>query len=104
MSTLARDSNGSPTQFFRAGVNQTVTAGAASAQSAAFGAGTTHVLVVQTTSAGNAAIVFGKNPTATAAGIFLGYNVPLIFAVNPGDKLAAIQFSAAGSVSITELQ
>lgn len=104
MSAQATDSNGHVSRAFRPGVTQTVAAGAASAQSSAFAATTTHVRVIQTTSAGNAAIRFGKNPTAVSTDIFLGYNVPEIFAVNPGDKLAAIQFSAAGSVQITELQ
>lgn len=79
-----------------------VAVGAASAQSAVFGAFTDVVRVASTT---NAWIAINDNPTAIAAdgSAYLPANQVEYFSVKPGDRLAVIQDSAAGNISVTEM-
>jgi hypothetical protein len=83
------------------GSDQKVAIGAASAQSAAVGPYTYAVLL---SCSSNCHIVFGTNPTATATSWMLKSTDPgLILGIAPGEKLAVIQDSGAGSLFIVEL-
>jgi hypothetical protein len=103
-------------------LSQTIAIGAASAQSAAFSAGsvtntyntdgsvntnvpnnTTHIRVVATAACW---IAFGANPVAAAStspSIYLPAFTPEYFWVNRGERLAVIQDSGSGSLNIGEL-
>lgn len=82
------------------GTSQVVAVGAASVQSTAMGAKTTVVQLVSTVAC---FVKFAANPTAAAnTSSYLPPNVPVNYAVNPGDKIAAIQAVGAGSLYITE--
>ncbi len=78
------------------GTTQNVAVGAASAQSAAVGG-----LVVRVVSSTDCHIVFGANPTALATSMFLPAKLPEYFVCAPTDKLAVIQDTAGGNLSIT---
>lgn len=80
-------------------VFQQVSTSGSSAQSSAFGAKTQKIMVVATA---DAYITIGTNPTATSASFYLPAKVPLWFGVQPGEKLAALQVSSGGVVSIAE--
>jgi hypothetical protein len=85
------------------GVSDYITVNATSAQSAAFGTSTTEVRIVSTT---NCHIAFGVNPTAAATdnnGFYLPAGVVEYFHVTPGQKLAAIQDSAGGTLCVAEM-
>ena len=99
MSVLAKDSNGHDALIITPGVSQTVSTSGTSAQSAAFGAGTSIIRVIASEAC---FLVFGANPTATSAGMFLAAGAVEYFAVTPGQKVAAIQASTGGSLYITE--
>jgi hypothetical protein len=89
-------------------INQTLAIGAASAQSSAVNAATRRVILTATA---DCWFLIGANPAAvkqtatlaTATGIFLaagGTTYPI--SVNAGDKVAVIQDSSAGILSIQE--
>lgn len=82
-------------------VFQQVTFSGTSAQSSAFAATTKKVSLV---SSQDCYIKFGTNPTATAGAgsFFLPAKVVVKFGVEPGEKVAAIQSSAGGILSIAE--
>jgi hypothetical protein len=85
------------------GVSDYVTVSGTSAQSAAFGNHTHEVRIVSTT---NCHINFGANPTAAATdnnGIYLPAGVVEYFHVSPGQKVAAIQDSAGGTLCVAEM-
>jgi|TARA_R110000824_G_scaffold140275_2_gene306035 hypothetical protein len=85
-----------------AGVTQAITTSGTSAQTAS--AISEQVYVASITASEDAYIVFGTNPTATSAnGIFLLKDWPTDFSVRPGEKVAAIQVSAGGTVYVSEL-
>lgn len=74
-----------------------------STQSAALNAATTDVELISTT---DCYIAIGANPTAavtTAGSHFLPAFTPRGFAAFSGQKIAAIQSTAAGTLAITEL-
>lgn len=119
--TLKTDQHGQLVQASRPYSSQTVSIGAASAQSTAFSTGniasgynadgtpvgqtnnTRHVRVVATSACW---IAFGANPTAAAStspSIYLPAYTPEYFFVNSGEKIAVIQDAAAGSLNIAEL-
>lgn len=99
MTILARDDMGATVQAIRPGTVQTVAIGAASAASAAVGVRTTIVRVAATA---DCHIVIGANPTATANDTPLFAKQPEFFAIVPGEKIAVIQSSGAGTLFITE--
>lgn len=66
---------------------QIVAIGAASAASAALGPTTRFVRLIADAAC---SIAVGTNPTATAAKMRLSANVPEVFGVRAGDKIAAI--------------
>jgi hypothetical protein len=85
----------------RLGTVQEVAIGAASAASAAFGAQTYQVRVVAT-SACRVRIGDGT-PTALAADSYLPADRPEYFTCTPGQRIAVIQESAGGKLSVTEV-
>lgn len=86
---------------YRLGAAQEVTTGAASAASTAFGAQTFAVLLSAT--AACRILVGDGTPTALATSTYLPANVFLTVTCNPGQRVAAIQESGAGKLSVTEL-
>ena len=79
-----------------------VTVGAASAQSAAHDADT---YVVRLCATVRTWVAFGANPTADkAAGMLLPADSPEYFVVTPGEKVAALQDSAGGTLTVTEMR
>lgn len=102
---MTKEANASrPDQLFQAiflGTTQKVTTSGTTAQSSAFGTSTTLIRVIATQ---DCFIVTGTSPTAVADGTcaLLPAGIPEYFGVNSGDKIAAIQSSAGGSLYITE--
>jgi hypothetical protein len=86
------------------GTSQNVTtSGTSAATGTAFGANTSEIRVVCTQ---NTWILIGDGtPTATtgAGSTYMPAGVVEYFHVNPGQKLAAIQDSAAGTVNVSEM-
>ena len=100
MSRLIRDSNGNVVQAMAPGASQSVATSGSSAQSAAFGTDTT---VVRLMASQDVYLAFGSNPTATSTGLHLPAGVPEYFAVTAGEKVAALQVSAAGALNVVEM-
>lgn len=46
---------------------------------------------------------FGKTPTATTSDLFLPASTMVFFPIAPGEKVAGIQSSAAGTLHVSEL-
>lgn len=85
------------------GTSQNITVAAASAAvTNAFASGTFEVRIVSTVSCW---ITFGTSPTATAGAgsIYLPAGVVEYFHVSPGQKVAAIQDAAGGTLSCGEM-
>lgn len=85
---------------YRPGSSQGITTTGASQQSSALSsdASIIRVAVNQDTY-----IAIGSNPTATANSLMMPAGAIEFFAVNASDKVAVLEVSAAGRVSITEL-
>jgi|GEM_PF-4084175 len=66
---------------------QKIAIGGASVQSSAFNARTKAVMLVAD---GACHVLFGADPTATAASMLIPANVPIVFGVISGGKLAVI--------------
>jgi len=118
--TTRRGSHGEDVQAGRPALSQTIVIGAGSLQCVPFQNATpgtynadgtpvrtpnttTHVRLVATS---DCWVSFGSNPTAVsggAASILLPAGVPEYFWVLPGERIAVIQNSAAGSLNIAEL-
>lgn len=98
-----REGNDSATSnMFQAiypGTDQQVTVTASSAQSAAFGSKTSIARFCAST---DCFILFGANPTATTAKIYLPSGIPEYLGVIPGQKVAVIRSTADGILSILE--
>jgi hypothetical protein len=78
-----------------------ITTGAGSASTAPFGEQTRQIRVAVI---GNACyIAIGETPTATSNSPMLPVNTVDYFTVTPGQKLAALQNTGAGTLSITEM-
>lgn len=87
--------------LFKLGTQQEVTIGAASASCTnAVGATTLAVRLCATV---DCRIVFAATPTALATSTLLPALCPEYFEIEPGFKVAVIQESAAGKLSITEV-
>ena len=81
--------------------SQTVTVGAASAATTnAVGA---HTSVVRLHADTDCFIAIAKAPTATTSDMFLPSGQTEYIRVHPGQKVAAIQDSAAGTLYVTEM-
>ena len=88
-------------ELWRPGASHDVAIGAASVQSAAIGGTITRVRLVATSAC---YVAFGSSPTATKPGsVRLASNFPEMFLVRPGEKVAVIEDSAAGTLTITEM-
>jgi hypothetical protein len=114
--TVKVDTYGLTVQAARPGIVQNIAIGAGSLQSLAFTVGsigeyamdgtptrpqtTQHVRLCATS---DCWVMFGPNPTASATvGMLLPAMTPEYFWVLPGEKLAVLQASAAGSLNIIE--
>lgn len=86
--------------YGRLGAAQNVSVTTTSAASTAFSVQTYHVLLT-CTAACNVRIGDGT-PTAVTTDTLLAPNFPLVFTVNPGQKVAAVTASTA-TLSVTEL-
>lgn len=100
---LARDKHNNPIQCLELGTVQTVSvSGTSAATSNAFGTNTTVIRVVCTS---DCHIVIAGTPTATTSHSLLPANVVEYFRINGEEtlKLAAIQVSEAGTLTVTEM-
>lgn len=61
----------------------------------------THIVRVVCSS--NAYIAFGAAPIATTGDVYMQAGVPEYFIITPGQKVSAIQASAGGTLSVTEM-
>ncbi len=87
--------------FTRLGTTQIITVGAASSAIAnAVGAQT---YAVRLCSSVGAFVKIDNSPTATTSDVYLPPNWAEYFAITPGQKVAAIQAAAGGSMSVTEM-
>jgi hypothetical protein len=85
----------------RFGAAQEVTVGAASAASAAFAAQTRQIRIAATSAC--RVVVGDGTPVATATDAYLPANTVEYVQVTPGQRIAAIQESAGGKLSVTEI-
>ena len=89
-------------EVFMPSTNQTIAVGAASvAVTNAFGAYTTVVRLISTTACHIR--LGGGTPTATTADPYLPANVDWFIEVAPGQRVAAIQNTAGGTLHVTEM-
>lgn len=100
MPILPIDDSGQRIQALRPDRAKTVVFTAASAASTPFAATTT---VVRLAATSHCCIVFGHNPTASAAGHYLPAGAPEYFRVVPGEAVAAIRVAADGVLHISEM-
>ena len=106
MSRLIYDDNGVPSRdWCPKSMLPVITTGVASAQSAAFSAGTT---VVELWSSADGFFTLGANPTATLTPgvnmLRIRAGVPRIIDVTPGQKVAIILASGTGTAEVTEME
>lgn len=87
----------------RPGASQDITTGASSASSTAFGPETYQVRLSAKTSAVRYRVVENAGGTAVATDTLLPVNWVEYITVTPGQKIAAIQDSAAGALNVTEM-
>jgi hypothetical protein len=99
MTRLVRDSDTEVVQTFALGASQTVAIGVTSAASTAFG---TETLVVRLYADQDCFVEIGASPTASSADAFLPSGVIVYHGCEPGDKVAVIQDTTAGTLYITE--
>lgn len=103
MSIMFQDDFGESAPIFAPAASQQIAVTAASAQSAAFGARTSAVMLFADT---DCFVVLGDNPTALDDGthMLLPANETRLLKVKGGEKLAAIRRSADGPLFVTELK
>lgn len=91
----------SASEIFTPSTNQTITVGVASvALTNPFGTYTTVVRLCSTTACH---IKLAASPTATTSDPYLPANTPWFIEVAPGQKVAAIQNAAGGTLHVTEM-
>lgn len=101
MTIILNSGNFMPTVKY--GTAQEVTVGAASAQSSVIGtAGQTPNRLIRLCSTTACRVAIGTNPTAAATSALLPANVVEFTELTPGERIAVIQESAAGKLSIVE--
>lgn len=84
-----------------AGTGQNLTTGAASVVSTAFG---TNTFAVYVSATANCHIRLGTAPVAVATDMLIkASDPPIMLKVAPGEKIAAIQDTASGTVNIIEV-
>jgi hypothetical protein len=109
MSKLQRDAAGNiyPDIIGKFGTAQTLTAGATSTQSTAFGQETTLVRVATSNLTGSGAhitLATGTNPTATTNDAMVPCGLITYVVVSPGDKIAVLRGASTNiDVSLTEI-
>lgn len=82
-------------------ITQTVAIGAASASTTnAVGA---HIHCVRLIATSACHVEFGASPTADSGDMYLAANREELFTIKPGQKVAVIQNSAAGTLYVTEM-
>ena len=82
------------------GTNQNVTvAGTSAATAAAMSADATVVRLASTT---DCYVAVGTTPTATTSDVVILAGFPEYFLIEPSDKVAALQVTAGGTLSVTE--
>lgn len=62
-----------------------------------------HIQVVRLVATAACHVAFGDAPAATASDMYLPADEPEYFTIHPGQKVAAIQDSAAGVLYVTEM-
>ena len=98
--SLVTDVNGNPIPVLRPVGNLNVSYTAVAAQSGAISENIRVVRLVCTT---DCYVLFGTNPTATAADMILLAGVPEYFEVENGIKISAIRYNTDGTLNITEM-
>lgn len=98
---LAQDTNGNVTQLGHVGPAQSVAVGAASAQSTALASGACFMVRLLPTV--DCYVAFGTNPTATTSSTRLIANQVEYFAAEVGQKIAVLQVTTGGFLSVTEM-
>ena len=84
------------------GVTQSITTSSSSAATSSAIAASTYAVLI--TASADAYIAFVSAPTATATnGVMLAADWPTYFRISPGEKVAALQVSGAGTVYVSEL-
>jgi hypothetical protein len=91
------ESRGIPAIF--PGSSQRLAVGSSSVQSTSMGETTGLVRLSAST---DCYIAFGTNPTATNASLYLPAGMVEYIGINPGEKIAVLQVSAAGFLNIVE--
>lgn len=81
------------------GFSQRLQIGATSSQSIPMGATTGIVRLCPTS---DCYVAFGANPTASSSSLLLPAGAVEYFGINPGDKIAVLQVSSGGYLSIIE--
>lgn len=81
------------------GASQRVAIGATSVQSASIGDTTG---IVRLSASTDCFVAFGTNPVATVNSLYLPAGMVEYLGINPGEKVAVLQVSAAGFLSIVE--
>lgn len=87
--------------LYRPGTTQSITTSGTSAATTNAVGGQTYAVRIHATAA--AFITFAGTPTATTSDVFMAAGATEYFAISPGEKVAAIQSSEAGTVYVTEL-
>lgn len=101
MTTQARDETGAPYPAFKMGTVQSV-AYTGTAGTITNGVGEkTRLAVVHCTS--DAHIAVGVNPTATTDDRPITAQVDVLVALEPGERVSAVQQTAGGTLYVTEL-
>lgn len=83
-----------------AGTTQVLTSSGSSAQSTAL----TDVTRVRLAATENVHVAFGTNPTAANTDMILTKDAPEVFAITPGHKVAVLQVTTGGKVSVTPVR
>ena len=100
MSTLYTDGAGRAAQVGRWGTVTTLTFSGTSAQSSAF----TRTFIARLGADEDCYVLISTNPTAAATtSVFLAAGVVEHIVIHSGDKIAAIQKSTGGTLTITEI-
>jgi hypothetical protein len=63
----------------------------------------TETYIVRVVCTTDAFIKIDNSPTATTSDVFCPANTPEYFSITPGQKVSAVQSSAAGTLYVTEI-
>ena len=87
--------------IYRPGTSQSITTGASSVPTTNAVDGQTYCIRLHATA--DLFFTLGAAPTATTSDVFMAGGATEYFQINPGEKVAAIQSSAAGVLYVTEM-